>query len=81
MKNNGRVTGGTEWAKPVVTTKYWVYVHRNIVEIPKENIDDPQMYEYDEEQYSIEEYIQKLTDVTVDIQMAMVELASMSEES
>jgi hypothetical protein len=75
MKNNGRQTGGADWAKPIVVTKYWVYVHSGIAELPKENDDDPQVYEYDELQYSVEEYTQIIAEQNVDIQMALVELA------
>lgn len=65
MKNNGRVQGGINMAQPIIVTKYWVYVHINIVELPKredELEDTSTIYEYDEIQYSTEEYIQLMAE-------------------
>jgi len=78
MKNNGRVSGSKEMAVPVYTTEHWVYVHTNIVKREAESdVDsDSDIYDYDEVQYSLSEYVQILTEQNVDIQMALIELAA-----
>ena len=56
MKNNGRVQGSAEQAKPLIVGKTTVYVHTNIRELPP-NEHGGVLYEYDEVQYDKDEYI------------------------
>lgn len=49
-----RVQGNTAQAKPLIVGKDTVYIHSNIVQIEED------LYEYDEEQYPKDKYIEKL---------------------
>lgn len=49
-----RVQGNAALAKPLIVGKDTVYVHSNIVSI------EDDLYEYDEEQYPKDEFIEKL---------------------
>lgn len=68
MKNNGKVQGSPEWAKPIVVMPDCVYIHKNITQI------DDGLYEYDEISYDIEEYIALLQEEITSTQMALVEM-------
>ena len=56
----GKVKGSKEQAKPLVTGKDIVYIHKNIVKITEpdeKGIVPPDLYEYEEWQYDKDEYI------------------------
>lgn len=58
MIDVGRVRGSAEMARPLVVGKTTVYEHSNIIQITEvEGIAVKNLYEYDEVQYSISEYI------------------------
>lgn len=69
MKDNGIVQGSKEWAVPLRIEKTTVYVHTDIrkVEIPEDcpeeeitKYDD--LWEYNEIQYTKDEYLQIMSD-------------------
>ena len=66
MKNNGRVQGNKEHAKPIVVFPDCVYLHKNI-----EPLDDG-LYEYDEIVYDVEEYICIMQEQIISLQHALV---------
>lgn len=68
MKNNGRVTGSKEWAKPIIVCPDNVYIHKNIVEL------EDGMCEYDEVSYDLEEYIVMLQEQIISTQKALVQM-------
>lgn len=70
MKNNGKVTGSKEWAKPIVVYPDCVYIHKNIKEI--EDSEGNTIYEYDEIVYDHDEYIMVLQEQVTSLQKAMV---------
>lgn len=70
MKNNGRVQGSKEWAKPIVVYPDCVYIHKNIKEI--EDSEGNTMYEYNEIVYDHDEYIMVLQEQVTSLQKAMV---------
>ena len=77
MKIIGRVRGSGEAAQSVIIGKTTVYVHKNIVKIeePDEQGNIPEdLYEYDEIQYTLQEYLQIMNDNLTDTQLALTEL-------
>lgn len=70
MKNNGKVQGSKEWAKPIVVYPDCVYIHKNIKEI--EDSYGNTMYEYDEIVYDHEEYIMVLQEQVTSLQKTLV---------
>lgn len=68
MRNMGKVTGDIEQAQPIVFGKDTVYVHSNIVLL------DNGLYEYDEIQYEIYEYMAILQQQVTDTELALVEI-------
>lgn len=63
MKVIGKVQGSLEQAQPLVVNIDTVYVHTNIKKVEGEDqFGNPieNLYEYDETQYTLSEYIQML---------------------
>jgi hypothetical protein len=88
MKEIKNVVGCIEQAQPLVITPNIVYVHTNIKKLePSEHMkvhqseNLPELYSYDEIQYTTEEYIKMMSDENaslnqqvVDTQLALVEV-------
>lgn len=75
MENLGRITGGEDWNKPVVTSYDAVYVNSNITKLDDGN------YEFDCVRYEINDYIimvsddnKRLENELTDTQMALAEV-------
>lgn len=67
MKVIGKVQGSLEQAQPLVVNIDTVYVHTNIKKVEGEDqFGNPieNLYEYDETQYTLSEYIQMLGTIT-----------------
>lgn len=66
MKVIGKVQGALEQAQPLVVNVDTVYVHTNIKKLEKDSLGNPvdNLYEYDEVQYTLSEYIQMLGTIT-----------------
>ena len=81
MKNVGRVRGSYEASRPIVIGKTTVYVHRNIEKLEEtdEQGNVHEVYEYDEIQYTIQEYLQIMNDSLTDTQLALTELFELME--
>lgn len=87
MIDNGITQGNENWAKPVVITRDWVYIHSGIKKlsmVDEEQFvsaasreaarEEPSTYEYREIQYSKDEYIALLSEQLTNTQLALVEL-------
>lgn len=86
MKEIKKVQGSLESSQPLIIGKDTVYVHSNvrkltIEELKKynENLTDEElekidMYEYDEIQYTKDEYIKVQSNQITDLELAMIEL-------
>lgn len=68
MKDMGKVQGSEEQAQPIVFGKDTVYVHSNITPLGNG------LYEYDEVQYWIYEYMAILQQQVTDTELALVEI-------
>ena len=66
MKVIGKVQGTLEQAQPLIVNVDTVYVHTNIKKLEKDHSGNPvdNLYEYDEVQYTLSEYIQMLGAIT-----------------
>lgn len=67
MKVIGKVQGSLEQAQPLIVNIDTVYVHTNIKKVEREDqFGNPieNLYEYDEIQYTLSEYIQMLGTIT-----------------
>ena len=66
MKVIGKVQGTLEQAQPIIVNVDTVYVHTNIKKLGKDHLGNPvdNLYEYDEVQYTLSEYVQMLGTIT-----------------
>jgi len=67
----GKVRGCVEQAQPLVIGKDTVYVHYNITKV------EGNLYEYDEEQYSLNEFMNKLWQDNLNLSLAIAELGGL----
>ena len=70
MKDLGRIRGSEAQAQPLVIGKNTVYVHANIEKVEGEE----NLYEYNEKQYTKDEYIKVLSEDVTSTQMALCEV-------
>lgn len=75
MKKINNVIGSYEASSPLIVGKTTVYVHTNIVKIEDEK--QPNLYVYDEVQYTKDEYIKLLSEKNdeLDNQLVATQLA------
>ena len=64
-----KVRGCAEQAKTLIIGKDTVYVHFNVIQV------DENMFEYDEEQYTLNEFMSKLWQDNINLSLALAELA------
>lgn len=83
MKNIGRIQGSEKQAKELIIGYDTVYVHSNIIKITEDKEGNPldNLYEYDEIQYTKDEYIKfisekntQLESRVIDTQLALCEV-------
>lgn len=76
MKNMGKIQGSKEQAKELIVGLDTVYVHTNIVKLEEDNqgnkVDN--LYEYDEVQYTKDEFIEMQSEQITNLQLAMLEI-------
>ncbi len=74
MKYIEKVQGSAAQAVPLIINHDIVYVHKNIIKLERE--DNAELYEYEEYQYSKDEYLQILTEQNQEMMLAIAELGN-----
>ena len=74
MKYIEKVQGSAEQAVPLIINHDIVYIHKNITKLERE--DNAELYEYEEYQYSKDEYLQVLTQENQEMMLAIAELGN-----
>lgn len=76
MINVGKIQGSKEQAKELIVGLDTVYVHTNIIKLEEDNrgnkVDN--LYEYNEIQYTKDEYIALQSEQITNLQLAMLEM-------
>lgn len=76
MINVGKIQGSKEQAKELIVGLDTVYVHTNIIKLEEDNrgnkVDN--LYEYNEIQYTKDEYIALQSEQITNLQLAMLEV-------
>lgn len=77
MKEYKKVQGSEAQAEGLIVNKDTVYVHTNIIKVEKDTEGNPVegLYEYDEIQYTKDEYIELLSKKNEELQSQIIDIS------